>query len=428
MKGMGTSLKQSFTGAMLCTVAVIAALSVLTIWGCFFLQKVIMPDSNMAYLQITNTYPDGTENTSITMLEMGAEEMEIPLLVSADETSSNPSEPVITKCALDKIENSYSQLTPKRKLAYSTLSCAMVALPFCYSVVGVIVCALWFYRKKIAPPVRILSEAAENITRQDLNFVIKSDSKDELGRLCDSFEKMRQALYDNNREMWNMIHERRMLQASVAHDLRNPIAIIQGYTEYLQLNLSKGTLNQEKLSRNLQNLSASAKRLEYYTDSIRDLSKMEEMEADYQKCKLPDLLEDMYNDFIAMAGTSSIHWKLSMGISVCEVRLDQRILYRILENIISNAIRYAENTIWLEFSLKNGEYLKVVVMDDGPGFSQKALSARDRYFITTEQTGNHLGMGLVVSRILCRKHGGSLKLANLKNRGASVTVEILLPL
>lgn len=445
-KWKNASLKQSFIGAMLCTVAAIAALSVLTIWGCFFLQKIIMPDSNMAYLQITNTYPDGTEDTSVTMLEMGAEEMEIPFLVYTDAAFADSSGPVISKCALDKIENSYDQLTPKRKIAYSILSCAMVVLPFCYSVAGVIICALWFYRRKIEPSVRILSEAAENITHQDLNFVITSDSRDELGRLCNSFENMRQALYENNREMWNMIHERRMLQASVAHDLRNPIAIIQGYTEYLQLNLSRGKLSQEKLSQTLQNLSTAAKRLEYYTDSIRDLSKMEEVEADYKKCKLPDLLEDMCNDFIAMAGTSSIHWKLSTEILPCEVQLDQQMLYRILENIISNAIRYARNTIWLEFSLGNREeetlnvgkekenhprnrtLLKAVVTDDGPGFPEKVLSARDRYFITTEQSGNHLGMGLVVSRILCRKHGGSLKLANSKSCGASVTVEILLPL
>ena len=58
--------------------------------------------------------------------------------------------------------------------------------------------------------------------------------QDELGRLCAAFEKMRQTLYENNRQMWSMLEERRALQASVAHDLRNPIAIMTGYVEYLQ--------------------------------------------------------------------------------------------------------------------------------------------------------------------------------------------------
>ena len=91
--------------------------------------------------------------------------------------------------------------------------------------------AEWFYHKVLEPPITVLMEATAHIQDRDLNFQITFDGQDELGRLCAAFEKMRQTLYENNRQMWSMLEERRALQASVAHDLRNPIAIMTGYVE-----------------------------------------------------------------------------------------------------------------------------------------------------------------------------------------------------
>ena len=64
-------------------------------------------------------------------------------------------------------------------------------------------------------------------------------------------------MYENNRVLWHMLEERRVLQASLAHDLRNPIAIIEGYTEYLQEKAQTGNLSSEKLGHTLANLLIS---------------------------------------------------------------------------------------------------------------------------------------------------------------------------
>ena len=96
-----------------------------------------------------------------------------------------------------------------------------------------------------------------------------------MGRLCGSFEQMRQTLHENYREMWNLLEERRMLQALIAHDLRNPIAVIEGYTEYLQMNLAKGNLSHQRILKMAENLNLAARRLEHYTESVRTLNQME---------------------------------------------------------------------------------------------------------------------------------------------------------
>ena len=144
---------------------------------------------------------------------------------------------------IERIESSYSMLSPKAKTAYRASQVCMVLLPFLFAVMGITLCAWWFYRRILEPPITVLMDATTHIQDRDLSFQIDFSGQDELGQLCAAFEKMRQALYENNRQMWNMLEERRALQASVAHDLRNPLAIISGYVEYLQENRQGGTLH-----------------------------------------------------------------------------------------------------------------------------------------------------------------------------------------
>lgn len=77
-------------------------------------------------------------------------------------------------------------------------------------------------------------EASGKISRNDLNFSIEYDSKDELGKLCNSFEIMRTTLAENFSDMWRQVEERRQLNAAFAHDLRTPLTVLKGYDEMLK--------------------------------------------------------------------------------------------------------------------------------------------------------------------------------------------------
>lgn len=425
MKIRNASLRKSFIYAVCSTVSAVVLLSFVTIWGCLSFRKWLLPDSNEVFLNQTVVYANGMQNQSQMRVKLGDEEQQYPGFVIEYEDGKEVTEPEqkIVKYFVDKIENSYAELTPKRKLAYSVTGAAMVGLPMMYSLFGILICAFRFYRKKLDVPIRILMEATENIVNQNLDFSVEYDCEDEMGILCTSFEKMREALYENNRKLWGMIEERKMLQASVAHDLRNPIAIIQGYTEYMQLNLSEGKIGREQMENIVSNLSASAKRLEQYTNSIRDINHLEELEIVPAPNLLPDLLEEISDDFTVIARAKGIEIAFENSAPHCKVMMDAQVFYRILENIFINALRYAKNEISLSFAYEN-QNLITVVSDDGAGFTKKALHMENRYIYTTEQSEEHMGIGITISRILCRKHGGTLSLANHSPHGAEVTIVI----
>ena len=104
-----------------------------------------------------------------------------------------------------------------------------------YSALCILAAALLFYRNKLKRPLAELLCASEKISHKDLNFTVSSNSNDELGQLCVSFETMRAALAHNFSEMWWQMEERKQLNAAFAHDLRTPLTVLKGYNEMLQV-------------------------------------------------------------------------------------------------------------------------------------------------------------------------------------------------
>ncbi len=411
-------MKTAFIWAVAVTMFFVFAASALTIYGCYRIQKAILPDSQEVWLNTRTVIADGRvlEGGQRVILD---EPVEVNILVpfGADVTLEN------TKFIIERIESGFSTLRPKQQLLYRVTGISMVVLPFVYSIIGIMLRAWWFYRRELSPPIQVLADATKHIREQDLDFMVDYNRNDELGRLCMAFEEMRQALYNNNRQLWNMIEQRRILQASVAHDLRNPIAIVEGYVEYMQQCLADGNLNDEELRHTLSNLGVTAKRLEHYTDYIRDLNAVEETETKYSVVQLPDFLRRATESLSFLAEQHSLEITYHSTISDCQVKLDEQIFYRIVENIFSNAVRYAKSKVNFEYFLTNG-MLVISISDDGKGFSRTMLRKKNTFLYSEDKTGEHMGLGLATSRALSQKHGGSLELSNITSSGACVTIKL----
>ncbi len=391
------------------------------IFGCYRFQKYILPDSNEVWLTQQTTAPDGTvTEAKMRYVLDGSPEPFGQLVADGQEHSENQGQ---TSYMIERIESSYSMLSPKARTAYLVSQICMVLLPLLFTVIGITLCAWWFYHKVLEPPITVLMDATAHIQDRDLNFQINFDGQNELGQLCTAFEKMRQTLYENNRQMWSMLEERRVLQASVAHDLRNPIAIMTGYVEYLQENSQGGTLTEEKLEKALSNLGITAERMGRYTDTMRDLGAIEEIEVHRREVELPDFLQHMADSLSILFQNTEVRFFCDFHVPKGRTVFDGELLYRVLENLISNALRFAEHQIELDFYLEHGT-LSATVTDDGPGFSEKILRKKNALFYSEDTSGKHLGLGLAVSRVLCQKHGGTIELSNQSPHGACVKATI----
>lgn len=412
-------LRRFFLLSVLFTVAVVAALSGVVIWGCLYFRHWLLPDANAVYLTVEQVFADGHTTEGEYLLGFGDDLESLPELVVMD--GEDPVEQNVdrTKYAVQKVENSYSMLTPKRKAAYRLCGVVMVAAPAFFAFAGILVCSAYFYRRKLKQPLELLGYAAKQIAGQDLDFEVAYDCGDEMGALCRSFEHMRRELCENHKAMWKMLEERRLLQASVAHDLRNPIAIIEGYAEYMEAGLKAGKLNREKLAHVTSNLHGAARRLEQYTESVRQLNQSEEEALERRAIPATELAEGLAEDLNLLAEKKGVTLKIKGELPGEEIQADVALIHRVLENIMNNALRYARREICLDFALADHS-LSVTVTDDGEGFSPEMLRQGERKLLAAGEDG-HMGIGISASRLLCRKHGGSLALSNVSG-GACVKI------
>ena len=106
-----------------------------------------------------------------------------------------------------------------------------------------------------------------------------------------------------------------------------------------------------------------------------------------------------------------------------EGQMDLELMLEVTDNLISNALRYTGSLVEVVLEA-DPDTLRVSVRDDGRGFSGEELKmAAQPYYTGEKEQGQHFGIGLYISRMLCQQHGGILTLSNSIRGGAVVCAQ-----
>lgn len=302
-------------------------------------------------------------------------------------------------------------------LVYNILGiCSVVVYPVCF-VVSIGITSILFYKRQLKKPLEILDGAADHIADNNLDFEIVYDKQDELGKLCSSFEKMRLALRDGNLELWRQMEERKRLNAAFAHDLRTPLTVLKGQSEMLMKYTPK--MSEEKIMETAEMMKRHITRLENYVNTMNVLQRFEDIEIRKQLTEVKDLVKQMEKTGISVCEKKNFELKENRTDTE-KMQLDVPVILQVYENLLANAVRYAEGKVIVSVYIEKDCFC-FTVSDDGKGFSEKDLSeaAKAFYKADKETDSGHFGMGLYICKILCEKHGGFLKLEN--RGGAFVT-------
>ena len=162
-----SGLRQSFILYVLTTFLLVAVLSAFVIWSCLSLQNYLLPDSDQVYLTVQSDYPDGSSTSTTVLMSLNDALQEIPRNVPTEYNSEDPSagEPDV-RYSVTSIENSFSALSPRRKLVYRCSQIGRTALPVIFSLAGILLCGLTFYRRKLKTPISLLASASREIAGQ----------------------------------------------------------------------------------------------------------------------------------------------------------------------------------------------------------------------------------------------------------------------
>lgn len=286
--------------------------------------------------------------------------------------------------------------------------------------IGMVITVFLFYRNKIKTPLKELVKGSAMISKNDLEFSLNYSNKDELGTLCKEFEKMRKELAENNRCMWKLIEQEKTLKAAIAHDIRSPLTTLRGYQEMLLEFVPDERLDKQRLMEILESGMTQIDRLNAFVDTMTNLSRLENREIQRRKLSLSQLTEEIRRTAEALLKDTGKNCSIILISQDRSIYADQLMVLETAENLISNALRYAEKDVEVELAVSEA-YLEIIVSDDGNGFQDETEKAVKQYYHTNPQDNLiHFGLGLYLCRLYCEKHGGRLLVRNRKQGGAQV--------
>lgn len=278
-----------------------------------------------------------------------------------------------------------------------------------------------FLAYRLLLPVRDLTNGSEQLAAGDLSYRVPIRGNDELATLGKTFNLMADSLQ-------NAEENRQVMTADIAHELRNPLAVQRAALEALQDGIYESTPDR---------LGLILEQNQMLTRLVNDLSTLALADAgrlglDKVPTDIYDLLQRVEGKFSVKAAEHGQGITISNGIQGATplvINIDPIRVEQIINNLISNALRYSpENSqIQLKLSTINTRVI-IDVIDQGPGIPDAALPHIFERFYRADKSRSRLeggtGLGLAIARQLAEAHGGSLNAANLPAGGSKFTLSL----
>ena len=212
------------------------------------------------------------------------------------------------------------------------------------------------------------------------------------------------------------------LSAAIAHELKNPLAIIKGST-YLLSTYEKGNPSPE-VQDSIETIIQTTENAEKVIYNLLDFSSPKSIKH------APENICRLIEQIILITNRTSIKSNVVINTSFATEPLlfigNVEPLKHIIMNLISNAINAMPNggSVWITCGSSDDGSLQISVKDNGPGVPQQLQQSIFEPFYTTDQTGKGSGMGLWIAKILIEKMGGTIQLISTPQNGSEFIINV----
>ena len=256
----------------------------------------------------------------------------------------------------------------------------------------------------------------------DKRLIVRSE--DEVGQLTNAFNNMAQTIELNMEELKKNDNLRRELIANISHDLRSPLASIQGFIETILM--KDDTIDPQQRKNFLETILTSVTNLNTLVGELFELSKLDAMQSKPipEPFSIAELLQDIVLKFQPQAENKAINIITKIPHNLPFVLGDISMIDRVVSNLIDNAIRYTSEggKISIDLKNKNGE-VELKVSDTGEGIPPEDLPhVFDRFYrVEKSRTKNSggSGLGLAIVKKIVEAHESKINVASELNKGTT---------
>ena len=275
--------------------------------------------------------------------------------------------------------------------------------------------------RHIMRPLSNLQRAVEQMSDGNYGTRVTVHSKDEIGRLSSTFNKMAESIQREDEAQKTFL-------ATVSHELRTPISYVKGYSEAMQ----KGIIPESQKEETIQLIVREANRMERLTNELLLLARMENEQAEISLYPIPlaETLREVQKILTHQAEKKTIALHLDADDALI-IKADEVKLKQVFINIIENAINYSYEQSKIEITaFEDNGNAQITVKDYGIGIPQEDLSHVTERFYRVNKARSRAdggsGLGLSIVEQLLKQLQGKIEIESEVEKGT--IVKITLPL
>jgi PAS domain S-box-containing protein len=253
------------------------------------------------------------------------------------------------------------------------------------------------------------------------------------GHDVDELKQAQQTLVEQNSQLEQLNSQKNLLLGMAAHDLRNPLSVVLGYSKFITHRAYEGV--PEKVLGFVKSIEKSANTMLALVDDLLDVSTFEsgKLVLKTKNFDLRELLSDVSELNLPLAEAKDMAIVVRVPESPVRVCVDPVKINQVLTNLVTNAIKYSERgrDISLSLSCQDG-FAKVCVKDCGPGISgeEQALLFKPFGRLSRVQTTggeSSTGLGLAIARRIIEGHQGEIGVLSEPGQGATFWFTLPVP-
>jgi signal transduction histidine kinase len=278
-------------------------------------------------------------------------------------------------------------------------------------------------QKRVFKPVNELNVAMQRIKDGDLDYVLQTNEKYEIGDLYRNYEDMRMRLKESTEENIQQKNTNKELISNISHDLKTPITAIKGYVEGLMDGVADTPEKRDKYIRTIYNKANDMDRL---INELTTYSGIDSNRIPYNFHRIN--VADYFGDCVEEVGMDleARNIKLNyfnMTPADTAVIADPEQMKKVINNIISNSVKYMDkkNGVINIRILDMQDSVQIELEDNGKGIPQKDLSRIFERFYRTDASRNSAqggsGIGLAIVKKIIVDHGGYIWATSKEGEG-----------
>lgn len=268
----------------------------------------------------------------------------------------------------------------------------------------------------IINPLRKITEATKKVATGNLKVKVDVDRKDEIGELAQNFNIMVD-------ELNSIEYLRKDFISNISHELKTPIASIQGFTKLL----ADDNLSKEEKDEYINIILEETQRLSNLSSNMLKLSKLEKQEIVTNKTEYR--LDNQIRKAIIMLDEKINNKKIKISLDSSEVSIyeDEDLIMEIWINLINNAIKYSNENGEIKIKVIEEENdVKVSIKDEGIGIPKdKQERIFEKFYqVENSRAGEGSGLGLAIVKRIVDLIKGEIEVESKEKQGTKIIVSI----